>query len=93
MDYTKGEWEVTTNDSGLLHIETKGTHIYIGCILDDDRGKANAHLIAAAPDMYEALSFFINQLEPWIKLCPELKQWTEFAKDAGLKALTKAGGK
>jgi len=52
--------------------------------------EANAHLIASAPNLYEALRFFVCQLEPWVKLCPKLAPWVEAARDEGNKALAKA---
>ena len=62
MNYTKGEWNVSNvNGSGLLHIETKGTHIYIGCMLDNEQGKANANLIASAPKMAHLLEHLVNK--------------------------------
>jgi len=58
-----------------------------------DREKAIiAHYESINEDLRGALQFFIYQLDPWIKLGPKLKQWTEFARESGEKALAKAGG-
>jgi len=69
MEYTKGEWEVTKHRplDNLVIVIKHGEHAY-----NDDRicqvdvapkAKANAHLIAAAPDMYEALKEIKHLLE------------------------------
>lgn len=54
MSYTKGEWTLNIGDDGAVIYEPD-----IGTIAEipiDIMGwEANAHLIAAAPDMYEAL--------------------------------------
>lgn len=72
--FTKGEWYVEKHDNGAVFVSS----IYAGrgdiCDLyhkqsrDDndlfvkDNAEANAYLIAAAPDLYEALEFMeINQ--------------------------------
>lgn len=64
MEYTKGEWRV--NDCAFKLF-------YRQFVVDDDlneiaeaqgitleQAEANAHLIAAAPDIYEALEAIIN---------------------------------
>ena len=62
MNYTKGEWVIYPSalDAKDLAIWCAGQ--YIGTV----RNKANAHLIAAAPDMYQkgqqALDWMHNQL-------------------------------
>jgi len=55
--YTKGEWQMLHTIDGKFNIFTdKGL---IGRVWDNIEGaEANAHLIAAAPRMYEALSKF-----------------------------------
>ncbi len=55
MEYTKGEWKVTRWNS------TRGLHIKVGSVIIASiekitpQNEANAHLIAAAPAMEEAL--------------------------------------
>jgi len=89
MEYTKGEWEVTKHRplDNLVIVIKHGEHAY-----NDDRicqvdvapkAKANAHLIAAAPDMYEALRMLSYGSDSDIEL----------AKILGRKALAKAEGK
>ncbi len=57
MTYTKGEWIIDRVKKSMIISPRKDKVIcrlgYSGELNDDDR--ANAHLIAAAPDMYEAL--------------------------------------
>jgi hypothetical protein len=71
MIYTKGEWEVkednlgckeifVENYSGLFTLEKLGfTH----GLSDEDEDLGNARLIAAAPNMYEALKEAKLQIE------------------------------
>lgn len=66
-NYTKGPWNVEkeTTANGITHISIRGepdTHLFTGVQickinyhLDFKNDLANAHLIAAAPEMYEAL--------------------------------------
>ena len=86
MEYTKGEWIADNGDSELWLVGEKenGTGIaYLGSFNGDkfittDRSfeehQANAHLIAAAPAMYEALkqiyeaklnTELLRFLQPW----------------------------
>jgi hypothetical protein len=61
-EFTKGEWkvdlesgEITVNDSMVIGT-VYGSDDYPCCDEDiSEECKANAHLIAAAPDMYEAI--------------------------------------
>jgi len=61
MNYTKGDWKVTTHSplSNLVIVVKHGDQPYEHnriCQLDVcSEAEANANLIAAAPDMYEAL--------------------------------------
>ena len=52
-DFTKGEWKATKAVSGnwLIMPKTSGQ-----CIARSVSSEANAHLIAAAPDMYKVLT-------------------------------------
>ncbi len=49
MEYTKGKWEAVKNAIGTYTIQTEDARIG-----EIDR-HFNAYLVAAAPDMYEAL--------------------------------------
>lgn len=55
---TKGEWVVHNPDKGVITISTKEAYI---CDVDDhEEGKENARLIAAAPDLLEALKKLLH---------------------------------
>jgi len=69
MNYTKGEWRI---DRASLHSDFS-IHVFshdynegdetVAIIVNSKEAEANAHLIAAAPDMYEALGEAKLQLE------------------------------
>ena len=58
MNYTKGDWTINTVKG--VRIESEDAVKCI-CLLGDieDEDYANAHLMAAAPKMYEAIKHFI----------------------------------
>lgn len=76
---THGPWEVSEVDDGDLGLEivaptrafmtvampcTGATVGEMGSYhIDDDEARANAHLIAAAPEMYEALKHILTRIE------------------------------
>lgn len=73
MEYTKGEWEVTKWASHPnIHVSVedgKGFRFIANCgnpkddtLPTNPDAEANAHLIAAAPDMYEALKELIDHM-------------------------------
>ena len=85
----------------LTDQEIKAVELGGGDVAGAQRAKRQAYLDNggvilnpnALTDMYEALKFFMNQLEAWEKLHPDLKQWTQLAKETGSRALAKAEGK
>ncbi len=107
MNYTKGEWRVSDTSFGRYSTyrgKVFGGRIFVvygedkAAIADvegdtQEEAKTNARLIAAAPDMYEALSFVGNQIKAWCDFRPELKLWTVVAQVTIRKALAKAEGK
>lgn len=61
---TPGPWEVEPNPGkGSWVGDSKGNWSALSCGRSNDEGEANAHLIAAAPDMLEALQEAIKELE------------------------------
>jgi len=86
MNYTKGEWTArkVPRDSNKLNIMCNETFIATPYIAYGQM-EANAHLIAAAPEMYEALKAVTNT-GAWQRM-PEY-----VIKDI-VKALAKAEGK
>jgi len=60
MTYTKGEWKTYADYSGKVErivVERDGLTLETICYISREtiESEANAHLISAAPDMYEAL--------------------------------------
>ena len=91
MNYTKGEWRVVIFGLAII-IKTfsQGISRFI-CVLrdqdSDEEIKANANLISAAPEMYEALNNIIAE-------CPTPTSGYEIAVvEIAKKALAKAEGK
>ncbi len=68
MAYTKGEWAVIEDDATFqVYVPSKSTVAKIHKRWGDD-GKANAQLISASPDMYEALKAITSQFSKVDKL-------------------------
>jgi hypothetical protein len=71
--FTEGEWllseaavvtSICSIPSGHFHIETKDIHKFIAIQNDyREESKANAHLIAAAPEMYKMIESLANELD------------------------------
>lgn len=70
-NYTKGEWRScltdTLPDRWTICAGEKGERGIAKTVLDNlippQEKEANAHLIAAAPELYEALSYIIRELD------------------------------
>lgn len=78
--FTPGPWLVMANQIGTQETEIASICLTAQIRLPKDETKANAHLIAAAPDLYEALEYCIKQIP-------------EFGDVPGIKAaLAKARG-
>jgi len=66
MEYTKGEWRMAGDkalDCGSISIASINEHRVIPVAQIDKRwenAKANAHLIASAPDLYEAVRWVLE---------------------------------
>jgi alpha-N-acetylglucosamine transferase len=89
MNYTKGEWKkvIVGERAETLFIKTLD-EIICEVFPIPNEGLANAHLIAAAPDMYEALRELYRILEEdedYKRYNPKMKQAEQ--------ALAKAEGK
>lgn len=92
--FTKGPWFIRATSRSGLEYEIKHSGGEIGWVNDnpsvDGSHQANARLIAAAPDMYEALESLIYALEN----APPLDMMKEIvlAGDKARSALAKARG-
>ena len=72
--YTKGEWKVRKNEHPKSRFDFEyeiivesGTGKSHYPIAETKNGKANAHLIAAAPELYEALKYARAELLEFIE--------------------------
>jgi hypothetical protein len=96
MEYTKGEWRVVADPLGKFtdifgEIGMPITTItHSGMNIGQDI--ANAHLIAAAPDMYEALKMALDALRALLYEHPD-DDIGSAQKEVIEKALAKAEGK
>jgi hypothetical protein len=91
MEYTKGEWERITGGNWIGVRNPENAEIIAQCwqdgyITSKIEAKANAHLIAAAPDMYLALKEY-----QYYNRCHNDAEAKLF--DIAMKALAKAEGK
>lgn len=89
MNYTKGPWKAEGNsvfkDEWRNPIATSYDPDYTNQL--NDVSKANAQLISAAPEMYEALRWLVNDL-------PKNRDWLSPDLEKLMKqALAKAEGK
>ena len=67
MSHTPGPWKVMGEDVVLMRDEREVV-AWVGDI--DGQMIDNAHLIAAAPDMLEALEEVKNELDAYVPTCP-----------------------
>lgn len=96
MNYTKGEWDIHNQDLRygdelIIHPQADegGTYPFY-CKVGGWQKVANAHLIAACPDMYEALKAVDDYLSaPY----PENMKLKQIAANKLVSALAKAEGK
>ena len=96
MEYTKGEWRAEQGRGGDFNVFAGDFRPTVICNtrqdiskLDYDEMKANANLIAAAPDMYKALKELVGILDT-----EEGRQETDsYTSQPAREALAKAEGK
>jgi hypothetical protein len=83
-DHTPGPWYVALDDRySMSHIDVKHTDVHspgaasevvakVTCRVSwADQQKANARLIAAAPDLLDALELLLHDRTPWTIKCAE----------------------
>jgi len=91
MNHSPGPWELTDNGKLIITQPTEGYITRDICRVDFStmsamNQKANAKLIAAAPDLLEALRHFIEDVVDINKSYSDLHYATELAKAAIAKA-------
>src|SRR5574343_371831 len=59
--HTKGEWEIVRFQSSIFIESDNGERAELSSFKNGDSLEANAKLIAAAPDLLEALYFFLEK--------------------------------
>ena len=95
MEYTKGKWIVVHE----FNVESDGQRGIASCGYSDNRDPdnvakeniANAHLIAAAPAMYEALTHLTNRFKTAAMMSGLSLDYIEGELEESLKALAQAG--
>ena len=98
MEYTKGEWEIAHYESGILEgvnfIRSADKQEVSICTISstNESSEANAQLIAASPDMYEALKMIEAKYDRCV-ICKNLKETGHDYNCPIMQALAKAEGK
>lgn len=65
-EHTPGPWKIGRNIIGVR--DETGFKRHIAAVLwDDEQGKADARLIAAAPDLLEALRALLWKPDGWVE--------------------------
>ena len=83
MKHTKAPWSYQHVYGKTYSVQCAGGQYHIGTV----RAKQNARLIAAAPELLDALTNLLNRIE--LEGCTPL-DWAEF--EAGRAAIAKATG-
>jgi hypothetical protein len=91
--FTAGKWVADFTDPANIEVVRadavfRETALVASIFRMGNEGKTNAHLIAAAPDLYAALEAVVADLYPWM---PH-KDVGETAYNAAVAALAKARG-
>lgn len=99
MNYTKGEWKLGEtlrdhNDDIFWHtsVVRGGIRVARSTGIGEDEAFANAQLISAAPDLYEALKEARKELKAWVKDHGECIATNDVINSIN-KAIAKAEGK
>lgn len=91
MEYTKGPWKLDRRSENLVGEDGKRVGIYGSgltmCGLPDPESVANTRLIAAAPELLEALK---GMVEEWDEL---ILNQSNYGYEKAIKAIAKAEGK
>lgn len=98
MTHTKGPWKANAHPTRVeWEVKTQCYSEYDICECYDSAGdataEANAHLIAAAPDMLEALKDAERKLASYVGVCDGDKELVEATLPGAHAAIAKAEGK
>jgi len=63
MEHTKGPWTADETTVKVGRLTVAQAYDPENCLRTTDMGKANARLIAAAPNMLEALEAFVDAID------------------------------
>jgi len=90
--HTPGPWRVV--EGGIcLHVVSTDAGFSTGCISFDGRGLANAHLIAAAPELLDALAVAVRTIRTWHGLgmgANEAQAWALYQASPEMRQITAA---
>ena len=68
-EFTPGQWGVDEDEDSVFAVAEKdGERVYIVPIIEginEEEYKANARLIAAAPELYKTLAVIVNELKAY----------------------------
>lgn len=87
MNYTKGEWNLELRPANNVHRIRTDREIIADVFGTNAEDKANAHLIVAAPDMYEALKWLCEDINNKEAIVSRVSTRTKI-----INALSKAEG-
>ena len=90
-DYTLGPWSVCGLDKVTVRDRLSYRVADCGFRVGEEMSRANARLIAAAPELLDALQLFLRQ---WNACGPnsDFGRYFQNVRDAGLTAISKATG-
>lgn len=90
--FTEGPWELVSRGWDGRVVNGSDGNWIADLTLYHDTSEANAHLIASAPDLYEALEEMLKETTEMIKLGECDSDWCHDGRILATKALAKARG-
>ncbi len=96
-EWTKGPWKIRTNDHSFDVLTEDDKHAICtnyGCYSSTEQKKVDAHLIAAAPQLYEALHLWMDAFNSHLMSSSSKKAQARRAEmwDKANAAMAKARG-
>ena len=98
MEYTKGEWRIIKDVDNRTHImgfeSDFERNVCMLSVRSPEEVEANAHLIASAPDLYEALKAVYKRMEMQDRVSRALgEEGRDILLEQVIKVLAKAESK